>query len=152
MVKPLVRHKDCNDSHRDSWFSVVYIMAKQGWDDHNRSGRYTALAMAENYLNSCAPNAILFTNGDNDTFPLWYAQEVEGMRTDVRVVNLSLLNTDWYIDQMKRKAYNSDPVPFSMSKERYRQGNHDVTYLIEDPSFKNSYLDIRQLLGDNQYG
>jgi hypothetical protein len=128
-------------------FLVVYIMAKQGWDDHNRSGRYTALAMAENYLNSCAPNAILFTNGDNDTFPLWYAQEVEGIRTDIRVVNLSLLNTDWYIDQMKRKAYNSDPVPFSMSRERYRQGNHDVTYLIEDPSFKNSYLDIRQLLG-----
>ncbi len=124
---------------------TVGVMAQQGWDDHDRSGRYTALAMAENYLNSCAPNAILFTNGDNDTFPLWYAQEVEGIRTDVRVVNLSLLNMDWYIDQMKRKAYDSDPVPFSMSREKYRQGNHDVTYLVEDPSFKNQYLDIRQL-------
>lgn len=127
--------------------AVPGIMAQQGWDDHDRSGRYTALAVAENYLNSCAPNAILFTNGDNDTFPLWYAQEVEGIRTDVRVVNLSLLNTEWYIDQMKRKAYDSDAVPFSMTREKYRQGNHDVTYLIEDENLKNQYIDLRALFG-----
>ncbi len=124
---------------------VVALMAFQGWDDHDRSGRYTALAIAENYLNSCAPNAILFTNGDNDTFPLWYAQEVEGIRTDVRVVNLSLLNTEWYIDQMKRKAYLSDPVPFSLTKDKYRQGNHDVTYLLEDESLKGQYVDVKAL-------
>ncbi len=110
---------------------VPGIMAKENWDDHDRSNRYTARDMAKAYLDSCEPNAILFTNGDNDTFPLWYIQEIEGYRTDVRVVNLSLLNTDWYIDQMKRKAYEGDPVPFSFTHDQYKQGTNDVLYFRE---------------------
>jgi hypothetical protein len=102
--------------------AVPILMAKEEWDDHNRSNRFIARDFAANYLNSCAPNAILFTNGDNDTFPLWYAQEVEGIRTDVRVICLEYLNIDWYIDQMVHRAYESAPVPFSLKKEQYRQG------------------------------
>ncbi len=97
---------------------VPCIMAKEGWDDHNRSLRTLSRDTAINYLQSCAPNAILFTNGDCDTFPLWYAQEVENIRTDVRVVCQSLLSTDWYIRQMRRAAYLSKPVPFSIPEEK----------------------------------
>lgn len=107
------------------------LLAKENWDDHNRSNKYTALAMAKKYLDSCEPNAILFTIGDNDTFPLWYAQEIEGYRTDVRIVNTSLFMTDWYIDQMKRRAYDSDPVPISFKREQYRGSNRDYSFFVE---------------------
>ncbi|PLW91714.1 MAG: hypothetical protein C0592_14475 [Marinilabiliales bacterium] len=123
---------------------VPGIMASQGWDDHNRSNRYTARDFAKNYLDSCEPNAILFTNGDNDTFPLWYVQEVEGYRTDVRVINLSLFNTDWYADQMKRAVYDAAPAPISMSHEQYRQGTRDVVYLLENSGIEG-YVNIKDL-------
>lgn len=106
-------------------FAVPVVMAKAEWNDHDRSNRYTSRDFATDYLQSCERNAILFTNGDNDTFPLWYAQEVEGVRTDVRVVNLSLLNTDWYIDQLRRKYYDSDPINISWSQDKYILGRRD---------------------------
>ena len=122
---------------------VPGLMLAEEWDDHDRSRRVPARDLAADYLNSCAPNAILFTNGDNDTFPLWYAQEVEGIRTDVRVVNLSLLNTDWYIDQMRRKAYDSDPIPLGTPPEKYRQGTRDVVVLLANQNPKGIYVDIK---------
>jgi hypothetical protein len=112
-------------------FLVPVLMVRENWDDHDRSGRYTARDFANNYLNSCEPDAVLFTNGDNDTFPLWYIQEVEGVRTDIRVCNLSYLGADWYIDQMARKAYDSDPLPFGMNKDQYILGKRDIVYLID---------------------
>lgn len=110
---------------------VPIQMASENWDDHDRSNRYTARDIAYNYLNSTEKNAILVTHGDNDTFPLWYIQEVEGVRTDVRVVNTSLLGTDWYIDQMQYKTYESDPLPFSIPKHEYIYGTNDVVHIVD---------------------
>lgn len=95
------------------------VLASQNWDDHDRSEKHTAVAMARAYLDSCEPNAILFTIGDNDTFPMWYLQEIEGYRTDIRIVNTSLLATDWYIDEMKVKSNKSDALPISFTHDQY---------------------------------
>ena len=124
--------------------AVPGILASQNWDDHDRSKRKTAHAMAIQYLESCDPNAIIFTIGDNDTFPLWYAQEIEGIRRDVRVVCTSLFNVDWYIDQMKRKAYESAPIPSSLSHEQYKWGTRD--YIIKELVTKDT-LSLDQFLG-----
>ena len=110
---------------------VPGIMAQQGWESHNRSGKYAARDFARMYLESCEPNAILFTNGDNDTFPLWYVQEVEGIRTDVRVVNYMLSSGDWYVDQMFRKVYDSDPLPLSIDRNFYAQGAQNYVPVFE---------------------
>lgn len=123
---------------------VPGIMAEQNWDDHDRSGCTIARDVAYNYLNSCDENAVIFTNGDNDTFPLWYAQEVEGCRTDVRVCNLSYLQTEWYCDQMKRKAYESAPLPISFTHDQYTH-DRDVVYLVESNKWKDG-LDLRDAL------
>jgi tetratricopeptide (TPR) repeat protein len=98
------------------------LMAFQNWDDHDRSGRYTARDIGANYLKSCAPNAVLFTYGDNDSFPVWYVQDVESVRTDVRVANLSYIQAGWYIDMMRQKAFESDPLPLSLPPEKYVEG------------------------------
>ncbi|MCL6274842.1 DUF2723 domain-containing protein [Muricauda sp. 2012CJ35-5] len=110
--------------------SVPLLMAYQNWDDHDRANRYTAQSTAKAYLDSCQEDAgaILFTIGDNDTFPLWYVQEIEGHRTDVRIVNTSLFATDWYIDQMKRQAYESQPIPSQLTHDKYRYGSRDAVY------------------------
>lgn len=111
--------------------AVPGLLAQQNWDDHDRSGRYATLAYAKNYLNSCAPNAILFTYGDNDTFPLWYAQEVEGIRRDIRIVNLSLLAGDWYINQMRSKAFDSELIPMTLTADKVEPGIRDQVPVVE---------------------
>jgi len=127
------------------FIAVPVVMGTQSWDDHDRSGRYLTRDVAFNYLNSCAPDAILFTNGDNDTFPLWYAQEVEAKRTDIRVCNLMLLNTDWYIDQMKWKANNSAPLPITLPVQKYYDGINNQLFIVEktkDPVDISTIIDF----------
>jgi len=125
---------------------VPFLMAFQNWDDHDRSNRYTAQSMAKSYLQSIQKDkgAIIFTIGDNDTFALWYAQEIEGFRTDVRTINSSLLGTDWYIDQMKRKTYESDPVPSQMTHDLYAYGVRDV--IRYQPVLDSVRWDIKDLM------
>ena len=134
-------------------------MVSQTWDDHDRSGRYTCRDFGQNYLQSLPQegNPIIFTNGDNDTFPLWYNQETEGVRTDARVCNLSYLQTDWYIDQMRRPAYDSPSVPISWKRIQYVAGTREgirvspgtLDQAIE--YYKNEPALSRELLGENPY-
>ncbi len=116
------------------------LLATQNWDDHDRSNRYTANSMGKMYLDSCDENAILFTIGDNDTFALWYAQNIEGYRQDVRVVNTSLFQTAWYIDDMKKKAFDSDPIPSQLTHDKYTFGTRE--YIVFQPTQQDT-IDIK---------
>ena len=138
---------------------VPVQMVSQTWDDHDRSGRYTCRDFGQNYLMTLQDKGapVIFTNGDNDTFPLWYNQDVEGVRTDARVCNLSYLQTDWYIDQMKRPAYNSPAVPISWPRLDYCSGTNE--YVEVNPALKQQILDFykqnpaaaRAQFGDNPF-
>ena len=114
------------------FLGVPTLMAVENWDDHDRSNRYTAVEMAKNYLNSVGPNGILVTHGDNDTFPLWYAQEVENVRPDVRIANTSLLGTDWHIDQMKWAVNESAPLDLKVDPRQYLYGTNELIYIVDD--------------------
>ncbi|WP_320054749.1 DUF2723 domain-containing protein [uncultured Acetobacteroides sp.] len=124
-------------------FAAPMLMGSQTWDDHDRSNRYMAEDFAYNYLQSTLPNSIIITNGDNDTFPLWFQQEVKDVRTDVRIMNTSLLGTDWYIDQMKKKAYKSMPLPITIPHDKYVQGVNDQ--IIVDNRVKG-YHDAKEVM------
>ena len=138
---------------------VPVQMVSQTWDDHDRSGRYVASEFGQNYLNTLQEegNPIVFTNGDNDTFPLWYNQEVEGNRTDVRVCNLSYLQTDWYIDQMKRDSYDSPAVPIEWSRLEYVQGHNEAVAIRPemmktiDEFYKQNPAEAAKEFGENPY-
>jgi tetratricopeptide (TPR) repeat protein len=125
-------------------FAVPVLMASEEWDDHDRSGRYMAREFARNYLESCEKNAILITFGDNDTFPLWYAQEVEGIRTDVRVLNYTLSGMHWYVEQLYNKVYESDKLPFTLDKKYY---GLDLDVSLVTPS-NEPYREITSVLND----
>lgn len=163
-VSEFLRRRKLNATTAAALASVVCLlvpvqMASQTWDDHDRSGRYTCRDFGQNYLNSLPEgnNPIIFTNGDNDTFPLWYNQETEGVRTDARVCNLSYLQTDWYIDQMKRPAYDSPSVPVSWDRIEFVSGKNE--YITVRPEAKQQILDIykahpeaaRQQYGDDPF-
>ena len=127
---------------------VPALMAAENWDDHDRSHRYTAPEMATNYLNSVGENGLLITHGDNDTFPLWYAQEIESVRTDVRVVNTSLLGTDWYIDQMKWACNESKPLPLTVPASQYLYGTNEFVYIAYDDGSPMMIKDVMDVFKD----
>jgi len=134
---------------------IPIIMGFKGWDEHDRSNRYTAVSFASNYLNSCAENAIIFTQGDNDTYPLWYAQEVENIRPDVHVVNLSLLGVDWYINQKRNKVNEALPVPMGLSPEAIHGSNRDMVVFNKNTKIapEGNHINLQkimQFIGDDK--
>ncbi|KAF9659083.1 DUF2723 domain-containing protein [Tenacibaculum sp. ZH5_bin.1] len=129
-----------------SLLAVPALMGFQNWDDHDRADRYLAQLNAQTYLESCDPNAIIFTIGDNDTFPLWYMQQVEGVRRDIKIVNTSLFQTDWYIDQMKKKTYDAEPIPSQLTHDQYKYGTLDMAYYYPLPQLKDSLLNIKDFM------
>ncbi|MBS1567063.1 MAG: DUF2723 domain-containing protein, partial [Bacteroidetes bacterium] len=129
--------------------AVPVLMGQQEWDDHDRSKKVLARDLAKDYLESCAPNAILFTYGDNDTYPLWYAQEVEGIRPDVRVINNSLLGIDWYINQLRYKVNQSDPIDVIWDAQKIEGRNRDYIYINPRQDLnQNTYFDLYQIMKD----
>jgi len=129
--------------------AVPVLMGFQNWDDHDRSGRYTARDIGANYLNSCAPNSILFTYGDNDSFPVWYVQDVEGVRRDIRVANLSYFQAGWYIEMMRQKAYDSDPMPLTLTPDKYIEGVRDQLLINKRVDKPVDIKDIIQFAGND---
>ena len=132
-----------------SLVAVPLLMASQNWDDHDRSGRYTARDIARNYMNSCSKDAVLFTVGDNDTFPLWYVQDVEGVREDVRIVNTMLFNMDWYIDQARWQNYESAPLPFTIPQEKYEAIPGNSIYVREHKQWATTDYMLNFMKSDN---
>ncbi len=130
------------------FLAVPVLMASQEWDDHDRSKKTIAPDLATDYLESCAPNAILFTVGDNDTYPLWYAQEVKGIRPDIRVINTSLLGTDWYINQLRYKVNESDPIDVIWNEEQIAGDKRNVVYYIPKSQTDTSYADLYTQMKD----
>ena len=130
------------------FLAVPVLMASQEWDDHDRSKKTIAPDLATDYLESCAPNAILFTVGDNDTYPLWYAQEVKGIRPDIRVINTSLLGTDWYMNQLRYKVNESDPIDVIWNEEQIAGDKRNVVYYIPKSQTDTSYADLYNMMKD----
>ncbi len=127
--------------------AVPFLMAQQGWDDHDRSEKVLARDVARDYLESCAPNAILFTVGDNDTYPLWYAQEVEGIRPDIRVINLSLLGVDWYIEQQTKAVNQSPAIAMTLSADKYRGENRNYVMLYDNGQVpQDRYFNLKEVI------
>ena len=128
------------------FLAVPCVLAANGWEEHNRSGKTSARDWARNYLAQLPPNSVIFTRGDNDTFPLWYVQEVEGFRTDVRVCNYMLSGGYWYVHQMGRKVYDSDPLPLTLTAKEYDNGVNESVLIEEEDYFKDKRVELKQII------